>query len=206
MKTLEEKKAEQQERRIQKIMRTCVHFNGIQHNECKAGVNYHGLLGDKPGCFAAMPCHSEGTAECPKRVLRNREEAEARVKELEAALLNIRNGVELMVPEPQKSGFLNVITPLLASRASYKKRKSRHNRDGSLLWRSASSFHQVGWICLNIANEISSASCGVILVTHDGNSPMSLPACRTAFHSHEQYQDEPSGCQFLSSSMPMIAL
>ena len=105
MKTLEEKKAEQQERRIRKIMTTCVHFNGIQHNECEAGVNYHGLLGDKPGCFAAMPCHSEGTVECPKRTLRNREEAEAEYRGREEMFARSLNAINAAHEHARANGL-----------------------------------------------------------------------------------------------------
>lgn len=87
-KSVEEKRAEQTERSILRIMSTCVHFTGIQHTACKAGVNYHEQFGDGEGCFANIPCttsFNKGPAkDCPKTLYPTREEAEAEEKEREA--------------------------------------------------------------------------------------------------------------------------
>lgn len=82
-KTLAEKKTEQKERSILRIMSTCVHFTGIQHDSCKAGVNYHSQFGDGAGCFANIACTQAyprtdvPMKDCPKHLLPNREQAEA---------------------------------------------------------------------------------------------------------------------------------
>ncbi len=34
----------------------CIHFNGIQHGACKAGVNYRALTGGGEGCALRLPC------------------------------------------------------------------------------------------------------------------------------------------------------
>lgn len=78
-KTLEEKKATRRERCVVRIMHTCVHFTGIQHESCKAGINYHGQFGDGPGCFAGIPCTHEdepNLKHCPKAEYPTREQAE----------------------------------------------------------------------------------------------------------------------------------
>lgn len=79
MKTIQEKRAEQTERSILRIMSTCPHFTGIQHDACKAGVNYHEQFGTGEGCFAKIPCthtKDENPKECLKVQYRTREEAE----------------------------------------------------------------------------------------------------------------------------------
>jgi hypothetical protein len=74
------------EEKVQQEMNRCIHFNGVQHDKCEAGVNYHELLGDGPGCFAHLPCLKDdsGTVVCPKREFCSRETAETNVNEHEA--------------------------------------------------------------------------------------------------------------------------
>jgi len=69
------------EQHIDWIMTKCVHFNGIQNKTCRAGVNYHELLGNGVGCFARMPCTCDPnpSVACDKIQLMTREEAEADV-------------------------------------------------------------------------------------------------------------------------------
>lgn len=79
MKTVDERKAEQRERSVIRIMNTCVHFTGIQHDSCKAEVNYHQQFGSGAGCFANIPCtHYPDEAiskSCPRVKYPTREEA-----------------------------------------------------------------------------------------------------------------------------------
>lgn len=56
MKTIEEKRVEQREKHVLHIMKTCVHFTGIQHESCKAGLNYSEQFGSENGCFANIAC------------------------------------------------------------------------------------------------------------------------------------------------------
>jgi len=47
----------------------CKHFNGIQHDECAAGVNYRKLAGDpRTGMALRLPClvKHRGQIHCPK--------------------------------------------------------------------------------------------------------------------------------------------
>ncbi len=89
-KTIEQKRAEQKEKHILQIMRTCVHFTGIQHDACKAGVNYHEQFGSGEGCFANIACTQAYPRQdflmkpCPSVKYPSREEAEAEEAEREA--------------------------------------------------------------------------------------------------------------------------
>lgn len=78
-KSIDDKRADRRERSILRIMSTCVHFTGIQHEKCKASVNYHDQFGDGPGCFADIPCttafNKGPTKECPKVRYTTRDEA-----------------------------------------------------------------------------------------------------------------------------------
>ena len=86
-------KQKDHERRVKDKMLTCKHFNGVQHDECRAGVNYRELTG-KPelGCITRLPCTfgfepKGGTrAVCGKREMPTQEEAEKRVADADAAM------------------------------------------------------------------------------------------------------------------------
>lgn len=69
--------SDKKERRIQNEMQNCVHFNGVQHDRCKAGVSYHALHGTGAGCFAALTCLGEDS-----RVKRDREAPLCTLKQL----------------------------------------------------------------------------------------------------------------------------
>lgn len=67
-------------------MLTCKHFNGVQHDECRAGVNYRTLAGEPSlGCMTRIPClfikepKNGPMAECCKRELPTLDEAEKSV-------------------------------------------------------------------------------------------------------------------------------
>jgi hypothetical protein len=75
-------------------MSRCVHFNGIQHDECKAGINYHGLMGTGFGCFKNLPCLGHDSTPCPSRAYPTREQAEAEVDEIDRLV----NRVVLCIP------------------------------------------------------------------------------------------------------------
>lgn len=81
--SIEQKKADQRERSVLRIMSTCVHFPGIQHDACKAGVNYHEQFGNGAGCFANIACtqayprEDVPMKECPSVKYPTREGAEA---------------------------------------------------------------------------------------------------------------------------------
>ncbi len=72
----------EREHRIRKEMTDCIHFSGIQHERCKAGIHVRELVGGSDfGWAARLPCLGMDAAkcevECPSRNLPNREEAEA---------------------------------------------------------------------------------------------------------------------------------
>ena len=71
------------EKHILHELNSCVHFNGVGQIKCKAGVVYHELLGNGPGCFANLPCLKDDKAEvkCDKVKFPTREEAEAKTDE-----------------------------------------------------------------------------------------------------------------------------
>lgn len=71
---------------------TCRHFNGVQHDCCKAGVNYRGLAGEPAlGCMTRIPCllawEPKGgpMAKCEKRDTFTHAEAEQMIIDREAA-------------------------------------------------------------------------------------------------------------------------
>ena len=70
-------------------MRTCKHFNGtVINGACRAGVNYHALLGEGVGCFKHMPCLGDPKSPvvCSLVQFPTREEAEATTREDEAVV------------------------------------------------------------------------------------------------------------------------
>lgn len=88
MATIEERRAQQRERHISRIMRTCVHFTGIQYESCKADVNYHAQFGTGAGCFANIPCTYEDQEKlkgCELAKYPTREEAEREESDREAS-------------------------------------------------------------------------------------------------------------------------
>jgi len=66
------------EQHIQHELNTCKHFNGIQHDQCRAGVKYRDLFGDGPGWAAHLCCMREkqSTVTCSSCEFPTREEAE----------------------------------------------------------------------------------------------------------------------------------
>lgn len=81
-------KGKSREERVLDRTKKCKHFNGIQHDTCDAGINYHELLGSGAGCFAHMPCFSDeqSTVECHKRQLYTLAESEAEEQEIEQSI------------------------------------------------------------------------------------------------------------------------
>lgn len=85
----EEVKAFNQRNRAKRAM-ACVHFNGVQHETCKAGVNYHALAGIGFGCWKRLPCmpKDDGADEvvaCEKRQTETPEQTAAREADGDAA-------------------------------------------------------------------------------------------------------------------------
>lgn len=70
---------EAREKHVLQVMRTCEHFNGIQHDCCEAGVSYDSVRdsnGRVPVAFPCLPGFRPATTTCDKRKLPTREEAE----------------------------------------------------------------------------------------------------------------------------------
>jgi len=100
-------KKQRHEFQILSIMQRCVHFTGIQHDECKASVSYHGQFGNGVGCFANIPCVSfdEKTSRyCPKRQYPSREDAERELAEVDEYLAQCSKAYKA-VKEDAKSKF-----------------------------------------------------------------------------------------------------
>lgn len=125
MKTLEKRKAEDRERRIQHHMRSCVHFTGIQHTRCEAGVDYRALVGGPDfGWASRLPCleerlpHAEAPiVSCDKCQRTTREQAVAEIDASDAAFARINTclkairakhgktrGVQDLMPCPNHCG------------------------------------------------------------------------------------------------------
>lgn len=73
---------------IRKLTRKCVHFNGIQHDYCEAGINYHEQAGTNFGALRRLPCLLDHRSSddkdhvgCPRASYPTREEAEAKASE-----------------------------------------------------------------------------------------------------------------------------
>lgn len=85
-----QKAAEEHERRLQWHMSNCIYFTGIQHGECKAGVNYRALVGGPNlGWATRIPCTNIDGVPCEKKRLTTREEAEAEVKASDASFARV---------------------------------------------------------------------------------------------------------------------
>ena len=69
MATIEQKRAEQRERNIERKMRTCLHFTGMSNECCAAGIRYDTFAN-------GLPCIIP-EERCEKREFKTREEAEA---------------------------------------------------------------------------------------------------------------------------------
>lgn len=71
-----------EDRRLLNTMNTCLHFRGIQHDTCEAGVALKDVKDVAGPGMARYPCLTleqgkEARTVCPKRRLPTREEAEA---------------------------------------------------------------------------------------------------------------------------------
>lgn len=71
----------------------CIHFNGIQHDACRAGINMRAHVGgDDFGWAKRIPCLGErdGIVPCDKRRLQTAAEADAEDAEFEARFAHIK--------------------------------------------------------------------------------------------------------------------
>lgn len=70
------------EDRVQKKVQTCIHYNGIMHDVCEAGVDYEEKAGGRPA-LRKLPCmlhRSENTVACEHATYMSYEEAKADVE------------------------------------------------------------------------------------------------------------------------------
>ena len=76
------------EQHVKHEMGQCVHFNGIQHDKCRAGVAYRELFGNEPGWAKHLCClgDKESPTTCGSAHFPTREEAEKEVDEFEARM------------------------------------------------------------------------------------------------------------------------
>ena len=77
-------------RRIKQIQSKCIHFTGIQHETCKAGVNYREIVGGEDlGWAIRTPCfedNKECVVTCNHREFPTYAEAQAEEDRQEAAM------------------------------------------------------------------------------------------------------------------------
>jgi hypothetical protein len=102
VKTVEEKKAEQREKRISEYMDKCAHFNGVQNDTCKAGVNYESAFPT-----GGIPCFrvSESPGRCSLVQLPTREQATQRYEEREAQIEKSLNAMRAAHADAAEKGF-----------------------------------------------------------------------------------------------------
>lgn len=85
--TNKQRQATRREESIKRLMATCVHFRGVSHETCHAGVNLHEQFGEGPGCFANIACTQAypndfvPMKQCPLVKYPTRAEAEEKEKE-----------------------------------------------------------------------------------------------------------------------------
>lgn len=71
----------------EQIASRCVHFTGVQHEECAAGVDYLTVRSDdRPAKFACLQLRPGPLPDCAKRCWPSPEEVDQEVAESEAAL------------------------------------------------------------------------------------------------------------------------
>jgi hypothetical protein len=78
------KKRDYREEAIQREMQVCVHFRGMQHDACKAGVRFDTF--NQPDGRKPIPClemYDKCITSCDLRKFPTREEAEAHEREVE---------------------------------------------------------------------------------------------------------------------------
>ncbi len=98
--------------RIKAETLTCRHFNGIQHDDCKAGVNYRALAGEPmQGCMTRVPClpfndpKCGPMAVCDKRSTWTQAEAEQLVADGEAAMQRSMLAFRVAHDDAKSKGF-----------------------------------------------------------------------------------------------------
>lgn len=84
------------ERVYLRALNKCLHFNGVQHGTCKAGVAYKDIWHD-PNGGSSTPCHDKACTRCPKQQFptpeQAREEADKWEKLVEEATRRIKEGL-----------------------------------------------------------------------------------------------------------------
>lgn len=91
----------------QQIHDKCVHFNGIQHDECEAGVRYDDVRVD--GC--GLPCLRGGILRggenipCDKRRWPTEAEINDRVEEIDNSMTQSFLGMKAVIEDANERGF-----------------------------------------------------------------------------------------------------
>ena len=70
----------------EKELKTCKHFNGIQHDKCEVGIEYKSIRTEK----SHLPClaYYESAQVCDKREFPTLEEVKTEAEEMDLALNN----------------------------------------------------------------------------------------------------------------------
>lgn len=73
---------------LNRIKTRCVHFTGVQHETCKAGVCYRDIPREKnpKAGIIGIPCINPNLNTCDKRQFPTDEEARAEAKEMDEAI------------------------------------------------------------------------------------------------------------------------
>jgi len=103
-------KKQRHEEYVQSEMGKCVHFRGIQHAECKAGINLREIVGgDDLGWAARLPCllmdREKCMVTCASRRLPTREEAEAEVEKHNKSMARTLMAIGAAHEDAEKKGL-----------------------------------------------------------------------------------------------------
>jgi len=105
---VKETEAKKKEQKIRAEMESCVHFHGIQHELCKAGINIRQLVGgDAFGWARRIPCLNSKicTVHCDSRKLPTREQAETAVAEQDQQFEKTMKAVEVAHAHAKANGL-----------------------------------------------------------------------------------------------------
>lgn len=96
------------ERAIEKKLGRCKHYNGTSSATCRAGVNYHDLVGNEPGWGCKLPCTGDGGCDhapelkvvtCALREFPTREETEKYLDEVTRSMENTVKARQAIIAE-----------------------------------------------------------------------------------------------------------
>jgi hypothetical protein len=141
---LDEQTKHRRAQEIPILMRKCRHFNGIQHNECEAGVSYSTVRAPlsaeraaREGRSMALPCFGDAEAACDRRSYLSREEAEAKWDRDEETTAQTLEALAEVSRQKEKSG--SIVCPRCLGVLRYARASNGHSRalcntEGCISW------------------------------------------------------------------------